>query len=233
MRILCLSDAHLSTNTRSREKSLIEILRGENYDELILLGDIYDFWFEYEGFIPSYAIMLTSEIIRIAESKKVYFLSGNHDAWIGKFWESLGISVYRSGFEKLLWGKRIFFTHGDYFFGGRFSKTVRRIFYNPIFLSLFKLIPVEISLNLAKILSYESRKRNEKVDINKIEKVVKKLDYDIVVSGHLHEPMIEDFGGRIFICVGDWLENFTYLLIHDGNFVIRNCKGKTLASFRL
>jgi Uncharacterized protein conserved in bacteria len=233
MRILCVSDAHLFTNTADREKTLVDVLRREEYDELILMGDIYDFWFEYSGFIPSYAIKLTSEIVRMADSKKVYFLSGNHDAWVGKFWEGLGVSVYRLGFEKLLWGKRVFFTHGDYFFGGKFSRTIRKIFHSPISISLFKLIPVEISLNLARFLSYESRKRNEEVDMRKIEDVVSRLDYEVVVSGHLHKPIIKDFNGKVFVCVGDWMENFTYLIIQDGKFSIMNREGKTLANFQL
>lgn len=233
MRILCVSDAHLFINTQDRERGLIEVLRGEDYDEIVLLGDIYDFWFEYDGFIPSYAIKLTAEILRIAEEKRVHFLSGNHDAWVGKFWENFGVSVYRLGFERSLWGKRIFFTHGDYFFGGKFSGIIRRVFHSPISISLFKLLPVEKALKLAKLLSYESRKRKEEVDIGRIERVVLGLDYDVVVSGHLHKPIIRNFGGKVFICVGDWLENFTYLMIQDGRFTIKNREGKILEEIQL
>jgi len=203
-------------------------LRDEDFDELILLGDIYDFWFEYRGFIPSYSIRFTSEVVNLSRKKVIHYVSGNHDAWIGDFWKGLGVNVYRYGFYKEIGRKRVFFTHGDYLLGNRSSRLMRKIFHNPLAVFLFKLIPVEVALALSGFLSYESRKRNEEPNLKIIEGVLAKEDADIIISGHLHIPFIKTVSGKAFICVGDWMENFTYLLIKDDEFILKNSSGEIL-----
>ncbi len=233
MKILCISDSHLYLNTYEREEKLLNLLRNEDFDELILLGDIYDFWFEYKGFIPSYSIRFTSEVVNLSSKKIIHYVSGNHDAWIGDFWKGLGVNVYRYGFYKEIGGKKVFFTHGDYLLGNRSSKLIRKIFHNPLAMFLFKLIPVEVALALSGFLSYESRKRNEEPNLKKIEDIMAREDADIIITGHLHIPLIKAFNGRVFICVGDWMEHFTYLLIRDGEFILKNNKGVILSRLKI
>ncbi len=233
MKILCVSDAHLFEDTYEREKKLISLLEREEYDEVILLGDIYDFWFEYRYVIPSYALNLTLSILSIAREKPVHYISGNHDAWIGDFWRSKNVRVYRYGFERIIKDKVFFFTHGDLFFGGKTSSTIRKIFHNSLAIRMFKLLHPSAGIRMARLLSSESRKKNEHPDIDRIENVVSKHRADVFITGHLHVPIIKEFKRKIFACVGDWMENFTYLEILSSSLVLRKFDGLVLQSVEL
>ncbi len=224
-----VSDSHLFHNTEDRERSLVALLEGERYDLLVLLGDMYDFWYEYGSVVPKYASLFTATVITLARRKEVHYVSGNHDAWVGDFWRRNGVKVHRYGFQRTINGIRYLFTHGDYIFGGRRSGLVRAVFHSRWANFLFSLIHPDLGILLASKLSKESRKREEEFDFKRIDRTVSEKGIDVLVSGHLHLPTVREIGGRFFACPGDWMEHFTYLKIVGRTLELRDREGRVRA----
>ncbi|NPA79485.1 MAG: UDP-2,3-diacylglucosamine diphosphatase [Thermotogae bacterium] len=233
MRVLVVSDSHLFFGTEDRERSLVALLRSEDYDVLILLGDMYDFWYEYRSVVPKYAQLFTATVINLAQTKRVHYVSGNHDAWIGDFWRSVGVKVHRFGFQRTLFGRRFLFTHGDYLFGSRKPGFVRAVFHSRWANFLFSLLHPDLGVWLATRLSHESRRMEERFNFSKIDRIVSQKSADVVVSGHLHIPILRRVSGKIFACPGDWMFNFTYLKVEDGRISVRRRDGSILSSLSL
>jgi len=215
MKILCVSDAHLFKDTTNREEKLVDLIENEDYDELILLGDIYDFWFEYSFFIPSYAFKLTSTLVKLATKKSIVYISGNHDAWIGKFWESAGIEIHRFFLRRRIYNRDFLFTHGDTVFGDKSSRVIRRIFHNPLAVYLFSILHPDVGAKLARSVSSESKEREEGLYMDRILESFRSLDCDVLITGHLHVPFIHREGQRLLVCTGEWMERCTYVKIYE------------------
>ncbi len=215
MKILCVSDAHLFKDTLDREEKLVDLIENEDYDELILLGDIYDFWFEYRSFIPSYAFKLTSTLVKLSAKKSIVYISGNHDAWIGEFWKDVGIEIHRFFFKKNMYDRDFLFTHGDLVFGDKSSRVIRSIFHNPVAVYLFSILHPDLGAKLARSLSSESKKREEGLYMERILESFRGLDCDVLITGHLHVPFIHREGQRLLVCTGEWMERYTYVKIYE------------------
>ncbi len=231
--VLVVSDSHLFHGTEGRERTLVELLENEKYDLLVLLGDMYDFWYEYRSVVPKYAPVFTATVITLARKKEVHYVSGNHDAWIGDFWRKAGVYVHRYGFQRRLYGRNFLFTHGDYIFGSGRSGLVRAIFHSRWANFLFSMLHPDLGILIASRLSKESRKREEEFDFSRIDRIVSTKGIDVLVSGHLHMPIIREVKGRVFVCPGDWMENFTYLKIAGGRMEIRDREGKVIKAMEL
>jgi len=203
---------------------LSDLLRREKYDVLVLLGDMYDFWYEYRTVIPKYAFLFTATVIMLARDKEVHYVSGNHDAWIGTFWRKAGVYVHRYGFQRNLGGRKILFTHGDYIFGSRRPGLIRALFHSGWANFLFSLLHPDLGIKLARSFSKESRRREEEFDFSNIDRIVSQKAVDVVISGHLHLPIIREVGKKLFVCPGDWLDNLSYALISDNAVEIKRLK---------
>ena len=212
---------------------MVELLRGERYDVLIMLGDMYDFWYEYGSVIPKYAPRFTATLIDLAQEVEVHYLSGNHDAWIGEFWEGVGVKVHRYVFQRKLWGKAFLFTHGDFIFGSRWSKVVRGVFHSRWANFMFSMLHPDVGVALARFLSRESREREDHFDMKRIEDVMDRRMSDVFVSGHIHIPVIRRIGEKVFACPGDWLKRFTYLKISQATLRLLNREGEVLQEVSL
>ncbi len=228
MEVLAVSDSHLFHGTEERERSLVSLLERERYDLLVLLGDMYDFWYEYRSVVPRYASLFTATVITLARRREVHYVSGNHDAWVGDFWKGNGVKVHRYGFQRTINGVRYLFTHGDYLFGSRKPGLIRAIFHSRWANLLFSLLHPDVGVLLASRLSKESRKREEEFDFSRIDRTVSEKGIDVLVSGHLHLPTVREIDGKVFACPGDWMEHFTYLKIKGRRIEIRDREGKVL-----
>src|SRR5690242_11101594 len=121
-----LSDAHLGAEPRpleiERERQLRRFLElvPERAQALYIVGDLFDFWFEYRSSIPRryFAILATLAQVRAAGVPIVY-LGGNHDFWLGSFiTEDLGIEVHDGAVTVEAQGRRLWVHHGDGLIGG-------------------------------------------------------------------------------------------------------------------
>jgi UDP-2,3-diacylglucosamine hydrolase len=227
MKVFLFSDSHFGLETRShpnaeRVKSFFEFLYlvEREGDRLILVGDIFDFWFEYRSVIPGEYFDILKRLSCLAEKIPVHLVTGNHDLWAGKFLEDLGMLVHPSCFDLEVNGHRFHLCHGDLLMGTDLGgKLIRKILENRVSRALYKLVHPDLGISVAKFFSKLSRVRSEtKVPKELVPKAVHELfdsGYDGVILGHTHFPHLEEISGKIFMYIGDWLFHFTYGTIDD------------------
>jgi len=164
----------------------------------------------------------------------VTYIGGNHDFWIGSYLsDEIGMKVSREPLEAEHQGLKIYMAHGDGISAGdRGYRVLKSILRNPVSIKLFGLIHPDIGREIARFTSRSSRARMPKADIDCKEKLRIYREYvaaaevkfaegfDLVIFGHIHSPFIQRSGGRTLAVLGDWIENFSYGVLREGNFQI-------------
>ena len=165
--IFFISDVHLGLHDRDREKEKEERLLSflshveEHGEQLFIVGDLFDYWFEYKYVIPRGYHHTISKLARLVEKGiAVHYVAGNHDFWLKDFFPNdLGIPVYKNPFPLMLRGKKFYFHHGDGLAlkdtGYRFLKKILR---NKFSIFLFSIVHPGITAPIAKGTSRSSRK---------------------------------------------------------------------------
>ena len=234
--IYFISDAHLSIKEDSLEiekrRKLLDFLDyimtdGETR-ELYLVGDLFDFWFEWYHVIPKYWFPVLYRLRQVVDSGiTVSFITGNHDFYTGSYLqEEIGLRCFKGSCEFQVKEKRFFVAHGDGYakkdWGYRLLKKIIR---SPLAIFLYKtLIPADLGIQLARWVSHSSR---QLVNIDKSswaeeyyqfarKKFLQGFDY--VILGHIHYPIKKENEPmkKTFVCCGDWMTYFSYARF-DGN----------------
>ena len=228
--IYFIADAHLSFKEDEEEKQKRQKLHGflqylaDNGEtrELFILGDLFDFWFEWYHVVPKYWFPVLYQLRKLVEAGiTVSFFAGNHDFYTGAYLQKeIGLRCFTDSYEFEAGGKRFFVAHGDgYAKKDRGYRLLKRIIRNPVSIFLFKtFFPADLGMQMARLASKSSRKL---VNIDKsawaeeyyaFAREKFRQGYDYMVLGHLHYPMIreEDREGKIFLSCGDWMRQFTY-----------------------
>lgn len=239
-----LSDAHLGSESFEKEKnkkmmlfSFFEKIK-RDAEALYILGDLFEFWFEYKNTIPKEHFDVLTKLKEITDLKvKVCYITGNHDFWLGDFLkEKIKIEIFLEPTTVFHQEKKIFLIHGDGLAkkdaGYRFLKKILR---NKVSISLYRLIPPDLGIPLAKKVASLSRShasKKEKALDDYMDFAKNKLEqgYDAVVMGHTHYPMIknlgEDLPGQgIYLNTGDFFERFSYGRLEQGKFFLEEYKG--------
>src|SRR5512135_1217088 len=120
-RLYFISDVHLGLGARDQERKkedrLLSFLKAilPSAEKLFIVGDLFDFWFEYRTVIPKGFHRTLSALQAFTERGiPVHYLAGNHDFWVGDFFASeLGMTMHMDPFEVVIDGKRIYLHHGD------------------------------------------------------------------------------------------------------------------------
>jgi len=234
-KIYFVSDIHLKfvkddAEINKRDK-FINFLKSIENDalELFIVGDLFDFWFEWYQVIPKYWFDIFFQLkVLIHKEIKISFVSGNHDFYFDKYLQNeIGLQCYNEytevEFETPNGIKKFFIGHGDgYAKKDRSYRLLKRIIRNKISIFLFKtLIPIDLGVWLAKNISKISAKhRNDSQDWreeyydfakNKFEE-----GFDFVILGHLHKPTKKKFNEKVYINCGDWINSFSYA-VYDYN----------------
>ncbi len=220
----CISDLHIGIGIKEkeRERIIFEFLDmvEEEGERLFLLGDIFNFYFEYRSVMPKIALPL---LYRLYDMKRkgvdVRLWVGNHDYWIKDAFLWAGIPIYREGKVFELYGKKIFFIHGDYVKPCYRSRFMKKLLRGRVPIKLFSLLHPDFGAWLGYLVTRLNRIEEEK-EIKRYEVLKefarKKLqEVDAVIVGHLHLPRHVKINEKDFIILGDWIENFTYAVI-DG-----------------
>lgn len=232
------SDAHFGAGDEEQEKIKLEKL-SLLIDEIVLnnarcfiLGDLFDFWFEFRKGIPNgYEKIL--EILKNASNKGIefHFIGGNHDWWAGKKLEELtGMTIHKKPFIYIINDKKFFATHGDGLarsdFGYKYI--LRPIFRNRINIWLFRQFPKSAGEFLARSISSSSKlytkKRNLRMESEYVDFAKKLCDsgVDFVIQGHTHEPAhIVKFDHGTYINVGDFFEQFSFARLFENKIELR------------
>ncbi|MFZ1529445.1 MAG: UDP-2,3-diacylglucosamine diphosphatase [Ferruginibacter sp.] len=238
-KIFFLSDSHLgapdAARSLEREKKLIRFLDSIKNEAhtIFLLGDLFDFWFEYKKVVPKGFTRILGKLAELTDSGiALHFFVGNHDMWMKDYFQQeLNIPVY---FEPTLFefeGKKFLIGHGDGLGPGDYGyKFMKKIFRNPLCQWGFGILPPYIGMGLAGYFSRKSRAQTGATDevflgedkewlIIYCKEILQKKHYDYFIFGHRHLP-IETLlpGNSRYINLGDWIKYFSYA-VFDGNTV--------------
>jgi UDP-2,3-diacylglucosamine hydrolase len=240
-KIYFASDFHLGIpdyeSSLQREKMLVTWLGEIRQDaaEIFLMGDIFDFWFEYKTVVPKGYIRLLGKLAEITdEGIPVHLFTGNHDIWAFSYLQKeINIRLHRHPETLSMMGKVFYLAHGDGLGpGDNGYKFLKKVFSSRFNQFLFRWLHPDIGAKMGLYFSGKSRlanmvKKHKKQDLNRIENemlfkyatglVKEGLEADYFIFGHRHRPAdVElDTGSRMII-LGDWLTNFTYAEF-DGN----------------
>jgi UDP-2,3-diacylglucosamine hydrolase len=229
-KVFFASDFHLGTPTNEpslvREKKVVKWLKKIKSDaqHIFILGDIFDFWFEYKYTIPKGFTRLQGTLMELRdEGIPITFFSGNHDIWMFHYFQDeFDIPVYRDPAFVKINNKSFLIGHGDGLGpGDRKYKFFKKLFENPVSQSMFKWIHPDIAFRIANRYSKKSRLKNlhkdhEFKDDNEwlfhyCKDVEENKHHDYYIFGHRHLPFILDINNNSrYINIGDWIFSFTY-----------------------
>lgn len=230
------SDFHLGVPSAAeslvREKLIVRWLDEVSKDaaEIFLVGDVFDFWFEYKHAIPKGFARIQGKIAEITDAGiPVHFFIGNHDMWaFNYFEEELGVKMYRDCAEFKFNDKLFFVGHGDGLGPGDHGyKFIKKVFANPVCQWLFGWLHPNLGIGLANFWSRRSRssngdsdevflgEENEWLAIFSREKLKEKY-FDYFIFGHRHLPLDMKIGDRSrYVNLGEWVTHKTYA-VFDG-----------------
>jgi UDP-2,3-diacylglucosamine hydrolase len=222
------SDVHLGVVPESTERAFVAFLEhvGAEGSELLLAGDLFDFWFEYGDVIPGLHFRTLAAISRLVEAGiPVTYAGGNHDAWGGRFLrEHVGVTFRVDPFRMSFPTGTALVAHGDGLGKGdlkyRMLKTVLR---SRAAVWGFRVLHPELGMRLARGVSSTTAKPDEQLELAgrsafletwAREQLAADAGLSWVVCGHSHLPaLIEIEPGRYYCNAGDWLTHFTYIEI--------------------
>jgi len=213
----------------------------EDASEIYLMGDLFDFWFEYKTAVPKGYIRLLGKLAEITDAGIiVHLFRGNHDMWAFNYLtEEVNIQMHREP-EIVKFGDKVFYlAHGDGLGpGDQGYKLIKKIFQNRINQWLFRLLHPDFGIKLALFWSRRSRyasevkeAADEEYNLNKIKErliihskeiINNNPDINWLVYGHYHLPFDESLTNHSRIIVlGDWLTHFSYAVFDGENLEIK------------
>ena len=236
------SDNHLGapTNIESlpREKKFVKWLDEikEDAAAIFLLGDLFDFWFEYKTVVPKGFVRTLGKLAEISDSGiPVYFFVGNHDLWMNDYFENeLNIPTYHNPKEFTFNNKSFFIGHGD----GKGPndkgyKRMKKVFTNPFSKWLYRWLHPDIGVRLAQHLSVKNKLISGDEDKKFLGEnqewlaayAKRKLEikhYDYFIFGHRHLPMEIKVGeNSTYFNLGDWINHYTFGVFDGEDFQIK------------
>ncbi len=235
-KIYFASDFHLGApsyeSSLEREKRIVAWLEEVRVDaaEIFLIGDVFDFWFEYKRAIPKGFVRLQGKIAEITDSGiPVHWFIGNHDMWIFDYIpKELGVKMYKTEIEREFFGKKFMIGHGDGLGpGDRGYKFIKKVFRNRVCQWMFARLHPNFGIGLANFLSRKSRVSTGQADatfygedkemlIQFCKSKLSEKHFDYFVFGHRHLPIeFELSANSKYINIGDWITYFSYA-VFDG-----------------
>lgn len=234
-KIYFASDFHLGIPDRDsslvREKKLIRWLDmvQQDAEAIYLMGDLFDFWFEYKNVVPKGYTRLFSKLAEITEKGiSVHFFKGNHDFWAFDYLhEESGVTIHDDTQEIELKGRKFFLAHGDGLGPGDYGyKFLKKVFLSKFNQFLFRWLHPDIGIKMGLYFSRGSRISNmikqdkdenffetdkEFLRIFSTETAKQNPEIDYFVFGHRHIPTIFNVSEKArCIILGDWVKHYSY-----------------------
>ena len=238
-----ISDAHLGEHGQHMERRKEERLCsffdhiGARAECLYVVGDLFDFWFEYRQVVPSAHHRILHRLADlVGDGIRVVYLAGNHDFWLDDFFpREIGVETSREPLSVRHQGISLYVAHGDGLAqpdrGYRFLKRILR---HPLNIRLYRLIHPDVGIPLARLASASSRAYTDQKAlelVNEYERAAQDIlsrGFDAVVLGHSHYPSLRSFGGKIYLNIGDWITHFTYGRLRDGKLTLQTWEAEAL-----
>lgn len=236
------SDFHLGSpgrlDTHQREKLIVQWLDEMKGDmkALYLVGDVFDFWFDYKKVVPRGFIRILGKLAELKDrGVEIYYFTGNHDLWMFDYLKKeLDIPIYHEPIEVELQNKKLMIGHGDGLGPGDHGyKRLKKLFSSPVAQTLFRWIHPDLGIGLADYFSSKSREAQDAVQqflgpdkewlIQYAEKTLLDKSFDFFVFGHRHLPIDYTLknGSSRYINLGDWLQFQSYAVLKGGQMQIR------------
>jgi UDP-2,3-diacylglucosamine hydrolase len=237
--IYFISDAHLGSllikNKRAHEKKLVDWLDTvkTNAKAIYLLGDIFDFWFEYKTVVPKGFVRFLGKLAELSDSGiEIHFFIGNHDIWTFGYLENeIGLIVHKEPYTVQFGSKKFFLAHGDGIsVDDHGFKFIRKIFHSNTAQKLFRLVPAQLGQGFGYNWSKNNRKKHQEYDNKYLgenkealvlyaKKYVETHDVDFLIFGHRHIALdLQLKDDKRVIILGDFIGIFSYGVFDGENF---------------
>lgn len=225
-----ISDIHLTDEKSKRRQHLKDFLHHlqDKPSELYIVGDLFDFWFEYKYVIPrAHFDILCLLNDTVASGCPVHLITGNHDFWVDSFFTAeLNIQVHQKPLETNLNGKRIYISHGDGLAKNDTGyRILKRILQNSLNIKLFRLIHPDLGYGMAHFFSNLSRNNSKLKDDSDYTQHAKdkfQEGFDYVILGHTHQPVRIEEKSKVYINTGDWINHYTYAQLENRDLKLRH-----------
>ena len=213
-----VADVHLglkANDPAGREERFVQWLRSIRTPEtrtLWLLGDIWDFWYEYRDVIPREAARVTAQILNLVDDGiEVYYIPGNHDIWLYSFWQEMGVKVLPQPQEVEIGGKRFLLGHGDGLGGAKWGyRLMLRIFHSRVCQVLFNQLHPWLAYRFGTDWSNSNRRKHGGYKFRGADEPLYRFcmdkQVDFFIFGHFHDAvdMTLPSGGRLIV-LKDWI----------------------------
>ncbi|MFQ3181891.1 MAG: UDP-2,3-diacylglucosamine hydrolase [Polaribacter sp.] len=243
-KIYFASDQHLGAPSAEtsfpREKKFVAWLDvvKQDAEAIFLLGDLFDFWFEYKTVVPKGFVRVLGKLAEIKDSGiPIYFFVGNHDLWMHDYFEKeLNIPVYHAPQEFSINNKKFLIGHGDGLGpGDKGYKRMKKVFTFPLFKWLFRWLHPDLGVRLGQHLSVKNKLISGDEDakflgeehewlVQYCKKKLTEKHYDYFIFGHRHLPLeIKLQENSMYVNLGDWIQYFTYGVFDVDTLSIKKC----------
>jgi UDP-2,3-diacylglucosamine hydrolase len=245
-KIYFASDFHLGVPTfelsLAREKKVVRWLDSIKHDaeEIFLVGDIFDFWWEYKYTIPKGQTRLLGKIAELTDSGiAIHFFTGNHDLWMRDYFvEELGVNVNHKPIERSFNNKLFFIGHGDGLGpGDGWYKFLKKCFTHPFLIWSFGRLHPNLGFWIARRSSKRSRINTGDSDkqflgednewlMSFCKDEIKKKHRDFFIFGHRHLPLdLKVSDTSRYINLGEWINYCTYAVFDGENLELKTFEG--------
>jgi len=246
-KIYFLSDFHLgapdAATSLKREKIIVQFLDEikANAAEIFLVGDMFDFWYEYRKVVPKGFVRLLGKLAELSDCGiQLHFFAGNHDMWMKNYFQQeLNIPVYFEPKEFERMGKKLLIGHGDGLGPGDLGyKNLKKIFRNPLCQWIFGILPPFLGMGLANYLSRRSRALTvvtEEVFLGEekewliiyCKEMLQHKEFDFFVFGHRHLAIDFRLSEKSrYINLGDWINYYTYAKLDESGIELKSYMNK-------
>lgn len=232
-----VSDVHLGlqvADPAARERRFADFLQSlpEDAAAVYMLGDIWDFWYEYRDVVPKGYVRVFAAIQGLIDrGVDVYFMTGNHDIWAYSYFEELGMKRIAQPYLVEIAGKKFCLGHGDGLGPVPFGyKLIQNIFHCRPLQVMFSMLHPWIAYRIGNAWSRHSRLSHDEVYEFKgeeeplyefISEYEKEHAVDFFIFGHYHAhvDMQTPAGARLLI-LKDWISSSPYIVFDGSEFTI-------------
>lgn len=240
--IFFTSDHHFGAPTRAaskpREEKFVSWLDSIKKDAevLFVLGDLFDFWFEYKHVIPKGFTRVLGKLAELSDSGiEIHFFVGNHDLWMnGYFEEEFNIKVYHKPQQFKLNDKTFFIGHGDGLGPhDKGYKRLKKVFKNSFFRRVYRWLHPDLGVRFAQYLSVKNKlisgdedmrytNDNDEWLVQYAHRKLQNNHYDYFVFGHRHLPLDISLSPKsTYINLGDWITHYTYGVFNGEKLMLK------------
>lgn len=240
-RALIVSDAHLGASPDASRRRLLGFLERvpEAADELVVNGDLFDFWFEWGTAVPARHFDVLRALAGLVDAGvRVRHVAGNHDAWGGSFLsDTVGLELVEGPVVTEVGGRRTYLAHGDGLAGGDLGyRLLKSVVRSRPAEALFRLLHPDLAHAVIERVSRTDReiasgRHGAKARADALSRHADGLlredpTLQLVVFGHSHRPELREFeAGRHYLNAGDWIQSFTYGVVSPDGVSLERWQG--------